>query len=138
MRELSPRELAFLEVNLPEGESLEDLSPSRAKRLGRSRLSRTISGLLDYIPMAVGILTLLVAALATYLYIWGRDFFKVSDVQRLSNEGTLSLMDSTSGGWLTDTLQFFTIAPWIILAAVVFGILLMGLSMVLLGKRKHG
>lgn len=143
MRELSAQEQAFLELNLPEGHSSADSSPAlrRRQQVGSSigsRLLSTLGGLLSYLPLAIGIGTLAVAGLATYLYIWGRDFFKVSDVERLSADGTLKLMDSTSGSWFTGTIQIFEIAPWIILGTVVVGILLMGLSMLLLRKRKDG
>jgi len=138
MRELSPRELAFLAQSLPEGEVLRDPSSPRVRRksrIRRSRLSSTLGSLLSYLPLAIGILTLIVAGLSTYLYVWGRDFFKIGEVERLNSEGTLALMDRTSGGWLADTLQFFNMAPWLILGTVVFGIVLMGLSMLLLRKR---
>jgi len=143
MRELSSRELAFLEQSLPEGEELQDPKQPRPSRRGRSRirssrLSTTLGGLLSYLPLAIGALTLIVAGVASYLYVWGRDFFKIGEVERLNSDGTLALMDSTSGGWLADTLQIFSMAPWVILGTVLIGILLMGLSMVLLGKRKDG
>ena len=138
MRELSARERAFLDRNLPEGHHPEDEAPARPRggaRSQRSRLGDVLGAVLSYLPLAIGVLTLSIAGLATYLYIWGRDFFKLSELEKLSSDGTLALMDSTSGGWLAGTLQFFSVAPWIILGIVVVGILLMGLSMLLVRKR---
>lgn len=97
-----------------------------------------LSSLVRYLPLAIGAFTLLVAGLATYLYLWGRDFFKISEVERMNNDGTLALMDSTSGGWMAEILDVFDAAPWIILGTIVVGILLMGLSMLLIRKRKNG
>jgi len=128
-----------LERSIPEGEVLQEGSQGpqrpRRRRLQSSRLSRTLGPLLSYIPLAIGLITLFVAGVATYLYIWGRDFFKIADVERLNADGTLALMDSTSGGWIVDTLHFFNLAPWLILGTVVLGTLLMGLSMLLVRKR---
>lgn len=140
MRELSSRELAFLKQTMPDGSAGEGGvtdAPRRTSASG-SRLGQTLGMLLSYLPLAIGILTLIVASVAIYLYVWGRDFFKISEVERMSADGTIALMDSTSGGWFADTLQVFNLAPWIILGAVVLGIVLMALSMVLVGKRKNG
>jgi len=138
MRELSTRERAFLERRLPgsttggttasQGRYSASLSP--LDRVGS--LLRTV---VNYIPLVIGSITLLFAALIGYLYIWGRDFFKISEVDRLNSDGTLKLMDKTSRGWLQGTLDFFDAAPWIILGTIVVGLLLMGLSMILVRKR---
>jgi len=140
MRELSARERAFLEKKLPgsttggratatsQGRSSRDLSPV-------SKLASLVRTVIVYIPLIIGGITLLLSALLGYLYIWGRDFFKVSDVERLSSDGTIGLMDKTSKGWLQGTLDLFNLAPWVILGTIVLGIVLMGLSMLLLRKR---
>lgn len=143
MRELSEQEKAFLEVSLPEGtQSQASRSRPRRKRHAGSavgsRLFSTLRLFLSYIPLAIGIGTLAIAALATYLYIWGRDFFKISEVERLNADGTLELLDSASGDWFADTLQIFAAAPWVILCTVIGGILLMGLSMLLVRKNTDG
>lgn len=150
MRELSDREQAFLRGSLPEGaetvgtgSSSESHSSGPASRKGRprrasSRLTQTLGSVLRYLPLAIGTVTLLIAAFATYLYIWGRSFFKVSEIERLNEDGTLGLMDSTSGSWVRETLKVFELAPLAILGTVILGLLLMGLSMILVRKRENG
>lgn len=140
MRELSARERAFLEKRLPgsttggrataasQGRPSRDLSPV-------TRLASLLKTVIAYIPLIIGGATLLFSAVLGYLYIWGRDFFKVSDVERLSSDGTIGLMDKTSRGWLQGTLDLFNLAPWLILGTIILGIILMGLSMLLLRKR---
>lgn len=144
MRELSAQERAFLKASLPEGSQsgrIEDSVQTRGRRrmanpLGR--ISSTLGSLLSYLPLAIGIATLVVAAVATYLYIWGRDLFKVAEIERMSAEGTLGLMEKTMGQSIEDILSVFNAAPWVILGTVVLGILLMGLSMLIIGKRRNG
>ena len=102
------------------------------------KLSSAFGSLLSYIPLAIGISTLVIAAIATYLYIWGRDLFKISELERMGSEGTLGLMEETMGQSMEDILSVFNAAPWVILGTVVLGILLMGLSMLIVGKRRNG
>ena len=144
MRELSARERAFLRANLPEGSPV-DSGKSASPRVPRRRmagplgkLSSTLGSLVSYIPLAIGIGTLVIAAIATYLYIWGRDLFKISELERMGSEGTLGLMEETMGQSMEDILSVFNAAPWVILGTVVLGILLMGLSMLIVGKRRNG
>lgn len=144
MRELSAREKSFLKANLPEGVAIDPSGrpPQRTSRrrapatLGR--LGSALSSLLRYLPLAIGVATLVLAAVATYLYIWGRDLFKISELERMSAEGTLGLMEETMGQSMEDILSIFAAAPWVILGIVVLGILLMGLSMLIVGKRRNG
>lgn len=141
MRELSAKERAFLQGSLPDG---RDETPQRVSssfgfrfdpRSSAARLFGLAKTIMSYVPLALGALTLLFGAVATYIYLWGRDFFKVSEVERLSSNGTLGLMDKTSSGWLESTLQIFSAAPWVILGTVIVGTTLMGLSMILLRNR---
>jgi len=141
MRELSARERAFLQSSLPDG---EDGAPSEKPSSPRfrfdpksasTRIFEMVGSILSYLPLVIGAFTLLLGAVATYIYFWGREFFKVSEVERMSADGTFNLMDKTSSGWLESTLQIFSVAPWVILATVIVGTALMGLSMILVRKR---
>lgn len=144
MRELSAQERAFLKANLPEGSpvdsggTLSQRAPRRRMAGPLEKLSSAFGSLLSYIPLAIGISTLVIAAIATYLYIWGRDLFKISELERMGSEGTLGLMEQTMGQSMEDILSVFDAAPWVILGTVVLGILLMGLSMLIVGKRRNG
>lgn len=143
MRELSDQEKVFLKNAIPEDLDSEAKTRQRKSRSRQSsffgnKLESMFRALIDYLPLAIGFITVLVSSLAIYLYIWGRDLFKLSELERMNKEGTLSIMDSSTKSWFEDTLDIFTIAPWVILAVFIFGVLLMGLSIILIGKRKRG
>ncbi len=141
MRELSPQEEAFLARALGEGASGSGYRNSRDGRALLSpieRASAMAKRTLRYLPLAIGSLTLALAALATYLYIWGREFFKVSEMEKMRDEGTLLVLDDTANSWVRGSLDFFGAMPWIILGLVLLGILLMGATMLLTRKKNDG
>lgn len=136
MRELSERERAFLRSKVPsEREQAYELRARRspARNFG-GRLATLGLSLLRYLPLLIGSLTLIGAGVATYLYLWGLDLFKIPDLERMEDEGSLGLVDGSSEGWIQGVLQIFAVAPWIILGLVVLGTCLMGLSMILVRK----
>jgi len=140
MRELSARERAFLEKKLPGSTTGGRATATSQGRLSRdlspvTRFASLLSAVIVYIPLIIGSITLVLSALLGYLYLWGRNFFKVSDVERLNSDGTIGLMDKTSKSWLQGTLDLFNMAPWLILGTIILGIILMGVSMLLVRKR---
>jgi len=140
MREFSARERAFLEKKLPGSTTGGTATATSQGRPGRdlspiTRFGSLFGTLIAYTPLVIGSITLIFSALLGYLYLWGRNFFKVSDVERLSSDGTIGLMDETSRGWLQGTLDLFNMAPWLILGTIILGIILMGVSMLLVRKR---
>lgn len=141
MRELSEQEKNFLRKTLPEQSGLEETKKRRAvskHSLLGNRLGPIVNVLFTYLPLTIGLITVVFSSLATYLYIWGRDLFKVSEIERMNVEGTLNFMDSTTQNWFEETLEIFAIAPWAILSFFVLGVALMGLSILLIGKRRNG
>lgn len=140
MRELSERERVFLAKTLPPEAlaSSSDHQPARGSYSPVAKVSRAFSTVLRWFPLVIGILTLLFAALGGYLYLWGRDFFKVETITGLESDGTLGLMDSDTSAWFTGIADVFEVAPWAILGALVLGTVLMAVSMVLIGKRRNG
>lgn len=141
MRELSPQEEAFLARAVGEsstGRQTVGGSSGWAALSPFGRLSSMAANALRYLPLTIGVVTLALAAFATYLYIWGREFFKLSEMERMRDEGTLLVLDDTANSWVKGSLELFGAMPWIILALVFVGLLLMGITMLLTRKKKDG
>lgn len=138
MRELSEREKDFLAKSLPSEAPASSGGKLRSSYSPVAKFSRIFSTTLRWLPLGIGLLTLLLAALGGYLYLWGRDFFKVETIGSLESDGTLGFIDETTSSWFTGIADIFEMAPWIILAALILGIVLMAVSMVLIGKRRNG
>lgn len=141
MRELSEQEKNFLRKTLPKQEQVEktkEKSFSPKQSILGDRLGPVVNGFLSYLPLSIGLITVVFSSLATYLYIWGKDLFKVSELERMNLEGTLGFMDTTTQSWFEETLKIFSLAPWVILGCFIFGVTLMGISIVLIGKRRNG
>lgn len=135
MRELSPGEKAFLEKSVGNRESFE-----HRPRGVKLRLVSLLGFLLRYIPLTIGFFTLVLACLVTYLNFWIQDYFgtdSLKNMKEMEASGTLALADPQAEIWIIEILKIYEVIPWVIFGLFTFGAILMGLSIMLLGRNKN-
>lgn len=134
MRELSKEEKAFLERSVASRETFQ-----RPRGI-KSRFTALIGTFVRYIPLAIGLITLGLSGFVTYLYFWIQNYFGANSLQNMEEmkiSGALALADPQAAAWINEILKIYTVMPWVIFGLLFLGIILMGLSIVLIGRKKN-